>query len=381
MTGRQDPSLPPPFVVWRRVDRQFGTFDPKHSASRYYLVPHAVHYHLLAHALVQSLGLFSIFSVVPAQAIPGVAPLFLWFTFLILFLASAMGVSALISAMLNGSSTQPISALLLLCSTKARREYESCFPSFPSNHAGGLIRYQSRLGRKIGPISQETIYWVGRLFRGNEARTRWPIKMTNVVVRRLRKCLRSDCLASTASENTAKLRSLELRREDSRLFALSAFAIVSCFVPLQRNRKTMASARIEFILSYLSPVLFGFALCIATFLMYPIIQAISPPASASGSCNQSQSLSKMPFMLCITLWFFQSLWYSVSTLKQDFSQQFKSYFNARPFPNSMTAFGNWQMSHAPDLVKFAEEKWLPALVATVITGLASLYAAFLQSLG
>jgi hypothetical protein len=318
----------PPFVVWR-IEDAAGQWH-------YRLAPHAVLRHLLQQCFVQWVG-FCLPLLVAVFNFGLSRPwgLSLGLISLPLFVACAFITNILILLNLNAQSVRPIEALFSRCPSSARKVCDASFPSIsnarfkPAAITLATVRYflQAAYERYISPH-----FWKRNI-------------------------------------NFARLQALTLRREDSSLLAFSAFAAVTSFVPPGRRIAALPAVDIKFLLSYFSPVGFGFALCMLTFCCHPFLSTISA----------QHHMSRFPFMLCAFFWFTQGIWYLLFTLRQDFASLFKDYFESRRFPKSMTHFANEQMERAPDLVD-AVYTWVPWTISFVIVGLAGLYAAFLHSL-
>jgi hypothetical protein len=315
----------PPFVVWRIEDTA--------GQSHYRLVPHAVLRALMTQSLVQWVGICSPIAV---SAINLGISYFSGALFALLalpmYVIFAIYTNTVILKSLNSRPIQPIESLFSLCPSSARKVCDSSFPSIATARHNRLA------------ITLDTL----RYF----LRSVWP----RYIIRP----------TSQDSVNFARLEALTLRREDSCLHAFSAFAAVTFFVPQERRLAEIPAVEIRFILSYFSPLGFGFALCVVTFCCHPLL-------------SMEYHISRLPFMLCVFLWFIQGALYLFFTLRQDFASLFSNYFGSQRFPKSMTQFANRQMERAPNLVD-AVHTWVPWAIAIVMFGLASLYAGFLHSL-
>jgi hypothetical protein len=307
---------------------------------------------------------------------------------------------------LNARSIQSVETLLHLCPPNAREIYDSWFPS---------IRYRRcRLCRALR-ITVQTLgffvlaprqsialahrmrdaWFASRLRHAGVRYCRAFGEMNNRSVSRLSRALsrlpihmdthkprvpvgavrrkRGLEVQNTFRLNRAKLAALTLRLEDSSLHAFSAFAALTTFVPGWRPFAPVPGLHMKFLLSYFSPIGFGFLLCLLTFGSYPFV--------ASVAVEPHAVLSRFPFMFCVFFWFVQGAFYLFFTLRQDFAALFRDFFYIRMFPSSMTQFANEQVGHAPNLVDLIQNTWAPWLIATVMFGLATLYADFLHSLG
>jgi hypothetical protein len=315
----------PPFVVWRIEDTA--------GQSHYRLVPHAVFRHLLAQCFVQWIGvcLPIVVSVLTLQ-ISHIWGISFALCALFVFLGLAICANIIILINLNSRPIQTIESLFSRCPDSARKVCDASFPSISNAHYKPLA------------ITLATLkYFLRSVLPGRGS------NRDNV--------------------NFARLQALTLRREDSCLHAFSAFAAVTCFVPHERRLARIPAVELTFLLSYFSPIGFGYALCVVTFCCYPLISALAAEPHAS----------RFPFMLCAFFWFIQGTLYLIFTLRQDFTSLFNNYFGSQRFPKSMTTFANQQMTRAPNLVD-AVHTWVPWAIATVMFGLASLYAGFLHSL-
>ena len=322
----------PPFVVWR-LD---GNKDER---PQYRLAPHGVFKHIWLQCVVQWLAsLVVLHQLVEFHCLSLASASALFFSAFVIVIFVSMFANWVVLRILNSRPMQTIEALLHLSPKNARAIYEEAFPSIRNRHVRPL---------KI------TLYTFLYFLFGERA-SRLP-----VLRRRLK------------SVNFTRLSALTLRREDSCLHAFSAFAAVTYFVPHRRSYMPIQPIPTRFLLCYFSPIGFGFLLCIAMFCVHPIAWRL-----IGGN-----DFSRVPFMVCVLIWAVQGLIYLLFTLRADFTSLFRNYFNVRPFPNSMTSFANSQMARAPNLTAVVQDTWVPWAIATVLFGLAGLYAGFLHSLG
>jgi hypothetical protein len=415
-----------PFPKRARAPIQYETLnysddDLDLERSEFPLVPHAVFLATMRQALVQlaALGFFfsSLFFAVP-DIIPGIPSIIdyphptaalraLVLTLLLspVFVCLAMGANLGVIALLNARPMQTTKALLQLCPETTRREYEECFPSIMDSRYAVIDRLR---------ITLQALCFFFRLGHGQSRKVIWPWRRRALIAplvharrririgflklmhscRRLYRALRwrgnrvrlpaglfiAPWTASPAPSyskqatdrhlNLAKLGALSLRREDSRLHALSAFAAATTFVPQRRHYSLIGRIHINFILSYFSPLGFGFALCMLLFVVF---------VGARWWADDPE-LPRFPLIVSIVLWLAQGLWYVRYTLGQDFTSLFRDYFVLRIFPKSMTSFAQAQIAAAPDLATEVQGRWLDLLIVGLLLGLASLHAALLHSL-
>jgi len=236
--------------------------------------------------------------------------------------------------MLNSPPESKVGALLNLCPPEVREEYKM---------------------------------WLPRI---NDSKWKWlrPIEITW----RLLLCF----LLLINDTNTARLKALRLRREDSWLHAFSAFAAVTSFVSERQRRPNIPGVQTKFLLGYFSPIGFGFGLCLLTFALYPAMSHFVP----ARLFQPEAALPRFPFMICVIVWFCQGSYYLLFGLKQDFAAVFHNYFDSRMFPKSMTRFARRQMAAVPDLAAAMENHWIPWTIEFIMFGLAELYASFMHSL-
>lgn len=327
----------PPFIVWR-VQRPPDL--PVGDAYGYRLVPQGVLLNLIFQCLIQSSGIAWV--VFAYRGIDHASLRYVVALTAGVFILT-LALSMLLTRLLNSRSMHPVEALMALCPDDMRQRLDQAFPCYHQPQP----QKRSRFAR----------------LRANTAMT-FQTALSLLPLGSLSSSTRNRLFSPREQENRARLRSLRMRREDNALHAFSAFAVVTSFVPLTRRARPIAAIQLKFVLSYFSPVAFGFIVCMLIFAIGGVGYGVKKPA----------------LMICIVLWFGQSLHYCFYTVRQDFAGMFENYFNQRPFPKSMTRFANEQMARAPDLVRLAQEQWLSAAITTAIFGLAGLYAGFLQNL-
>jgi len=427
VTKKKESALP--FPKRARAPIQYETLnysddDLDLERSEFPLVPHAVFLETMRQALVQlaALGFFfsSFFFAVP-DIIPSILcigkcadyphltaalrALVLTLVLLPVFICLAIAANLRVIALLNARPMQTTKALVQLCPESTRREYEECFPSIIDSRYAVIGRLRITLQAlcfffRVGHRQSRKIMWPWRrramIALLVHARRRIRMRLAELLhsCRRLYRGLRwrgnrvrlpaglftapwtaaqAPSYSKQATDwhlNLAKLGALSLRREDSRLHALSAFAAATTFVPQRRRYSLIGRIHINFILSYFSPLGFGFALCMLLFIVF---------VGAKWWADDPE-LPRFPLIVSIVLWLAQSLRYVRYTLGQDFTSLFRNYFVLRIFPKSMTTFAQAQIAAAPDLATEVQGRWLDVLVVGLLLGLASLHAALLHSL-
>jgi hypothetical protein len=363
----------PPFVAWLVKDdpgrAQKGgpghaqEVDLHHAQkndpgyAQYDLVPHTVFRNLLCQCVWQWAALS--FVVQDAVYYDSASPLLGWLIYVLAlpaFVCIAIYFNVQILARLNSQSAPKIKVLLSRCPKDLRRKYVEWLPAIEKPERAWQRHYKitwSLLVYFLSPKNEKADTWQ-RPFK-----TAWRF-LLNLLL-----------FLPKADTNAAKLEALTLRKEDSCLHAFSAFAAVTSFVSDRQNSPAIPNIQIRFLLSYFSPIGFGYLLCLITFLLYPVLSYFS---------KSEYSLPRFPFMVCIVVWLCQGSLYLLSALRQDFAAIFHNYFDSRIFPQSMTRYADEQMAIVPDLIAAMENHWIPWAIGTVMFGLAELYASFMHSL-
>jgi len=350
----------PPFVAWLVRDGlgRAQKHDPGYA--QYNLVPHTVFRNLLCQCVWQWIALS--FVVQAAVYYDSASPLLGWLTYILAlpaFVCIAIYFNVQILARLNSQPASKIKVLLNRCPGDLRKKYVAWLPAIEKPEREWQRHYKITwrlLVYFLSPKNEEARTWQ-RPFK-----TAWRF-LLNLLL-----------FSPKADTNAAKLEALTLRKEDSCLHAFSAFAAVTSFVSDTQNSPAIPSIQIRFLLSYFSPIGFGYLLCLITFLLYPVLSYFS------NFSNPENSLPRFPFMACIVVWLCQGSLYLLSALRQDFAAIFHNYFDGRIFPQSMTRYADEQMAIVPDLIAAMENHWIPFAIGTVMFGLAELYASFMHSL-
>jgi hypothetical protein len=312
-----------------------------------------------------------------------------------LYLSLSMAANIFVIRLVNNRIPAPIHRLLDATPPEERRVLEDSFP---------LLEAETKA---VGSgLHQHSINWrlTTELSRFMLARALPVFFRTPLLLRGYR------AATPRREENLSRLRALELRQQDNCLFALTAFAAATEFTGGRTRQDSSFPAEANFIISYFSPLIFGFMLCLFTFCSYALHPHLSAGyhmaihytiaasivddepstevgplgnhvlASDQKGTHRPGSSGKFPLMICVVLWFVEGLWYLHYTLGHDFAGTFRNYIQGRTYPATMTRLARQELARTPDIIALLESKWIPAAIGALMLGLVGIYAGFLHSL-
>jgi hypothetical protein len=309
---------------------------------RFFLAPHGIFRELLVQSLAQALCL----AIIPtrlgsgacyltfgatwceqwatAQSTPWWAIKFLVWLALFASLCFCVSVvmSAFIIATLNSGRLDAVNHLMLQVPKRQQAKYLSIFPTVTNRHHYRIAVYTA-------------LYFTP--------------------------------FASALGKNYPLVSSLETRNANNPLLAFTALSVVQHFMPTGTEQDSSLPLPIRFVATYYSPVLFGFAFCAFSLPLYVALHQMEPGP-------------KWVVMPSLCAWIVLSLLYVIRSANIRFDVIFRNYFRRQIFPKSMTKTADEYMRNAPDLAALAQNQWINPVVVIVITGLANLFAALLQSL-